>query len=172
MPAALAGATAFGAISSTIGGFSAMSAANTEAGLQRQQGALALSEAQTNAQNTAFNETQAVGKQQLAFLANGVTLEGSPSAVVKQSTAYGQQQVQSILNQGSAVNSLAIAQAAQTQNQGRAALIAGISQGINTTANGANSLYKAGAFNQWSFVGPASTSNAGVNVAPFTAPNF
>lgn len=146
MPAALAGATAFGAISSTIGGFSAMSAANTEAGLQRQQGSIALSEAQTDAQNEAYNQTQAVGKQQLAFLANGVSLEGSPSAVVKASTAYGQTQVQSILNRGAAQDSLAIAQASQTQNQGRAALIAGISQGIGSVATGAGNLYKAGAF--------------------------
>lgn len=150
MPAALAGATAFGAVSSVIGGFSAMNASNTEANLQKQQGALALSEAQTNAQNTAFNETQAVGKQQLSFLANGVTLEGSPSLVVKQSTAYGQQQVNSILKQGAAQDSLAIAQAAQTQNQGRAALIAGISQGVGSAASGIGNLYKAGAFDSTS----------------------
>lgn len=146
MPAALAGATAFGAISSTIGGFSAMSASNKEAELQQQQGSIALSEAQTNAQNTAFNETQAVGRQQLAFLANGVSLEGSPSAVVKASTAYGQTQVQSILNQGAAQDKLDIAQATQTQNQGRAAFIAGISQAVGTTASGVGTLYKAGAF--------------------------
>lgn len=169
MPAALAGATAFGAISSTIGGFSAMNAANTEAGLQKQQGALALSEAQSNAQNTAFNLTQEVGRQQISFLANGVSLEGSPSAVVKSSTAYGQQQVQSILNEGAAQDKLAIAQASQTQNQGRAALIAGISQGIGSAATGASNLYKAGAFNSWSFVGPANQSNASVNVAPYTS---
>lgn len=150
MPAALAGATAFGAVSSTIGGFSAMSAANSEAKLEKSQGAIALQEAQTDAQNEAFNETQAVGKQQLSFLANGVTLEGSPSAVVKASTAYGQTQVDAILKQGAAKDSLAIAQAAQTQNSGRAALIAGIAQGVGTIAQGTNSLYKAGAFDNTS----------------------
>jgi len=163
MPAALAGATAFGSVSSVIGGFSGMSAANTEAGLQRQQGSIALSEAQANAQNTAFNETQAVGKQQLAFLANGVTLEGSPSAVVKQSTSYGQQQVQSILNQGAAQDALAIQQAAQTQNQGRNALIAGISQGISSGAQGAYNIYK-------SLPGGLTLSTGGgfSNTAPFS----
>lgn len=150
MPAALAGATAFGAVSSVIGGFSANSAANREAALQEQQGALALSEAQANARNVAFNETQAVGKQQLSFLANGVTLEGSPSAVVKASTAYGQEQVDSLLKQGAAQDSLALAQASQTRNQGRAALIAGIAQGVGTTASGVSGLYKAGAFDSTS----------------------
>ena len=150
MPAALAAAAAFSATSSVIGGISANSAANTEAKLQEQQGTLALQESQTNAQNTAFNLTQEVGKQQLSFLANGVTLEGSPSAVVKASTAYGQTQVNSILKQGAAQDSLAIAQAAQTRNQGRAALIAGISQGVGSVAIGAGNLYKAGAFDNTS----------------------
>lgn len=146
MPAALAGATAFGAVSSTIGGFSAMGAANTEAGLQKQQGALALSEAQTNAQNEAYNLTQQVENQKVSFLANGVTLEGSPSQVVQASQKYGQSQVNSILKQGASQDSLDILRANQTQNQGRAALIAGISQGVGSTATGVGNLYKAGAF--------------------------
>lgn len=148
MPAALAGALAFGATSSVVGGFSANSAANQEAKLQQQQGGIALAEAQANAQNETFNQNQAVGKQRLAFLANGVTLEGSPSMVIDQSTKYGQQQVDSILKHGTAVDSLAIASAAQTRNQGRAALIGGIGQAISTTATGTNSLYKAGAFDK------------------------
>lgn len=146
MPAALAGAMAFSAISSVAGGLSAQSSANAQAKLQEQQGGIALAEANANATNEAFNQTQAVGKERLAFLANGVSLEGSPSIVQDQATKYGQQQVQSILNQGAAQYNLAQENAAVTRNQGRAALIAGIGQGVGTVASGAETLYKAGAF--------------------------
>lgn len=146
MPLALAAATAFSAVSSIAGGISANSASNQEAKLQEAQGAEALSEAKVNATNEAYNQNQAVGKQQLAFLANGVTLEGSPSDVVKSSRAYGQTQVNSILNQGTAQYNLAQQQATITKNQGRAALIAGFGQAAGTAATGVESLNKAGAF--------------------------
>ena len=146
MPAALAGATAFGAISSVAGGVSSMVAANGEAALQKQQGAIAESEAQTNATNEAYNQNQAVGRQQISFLANGVSLEGSPSTVVKSSQAYGQSVVNAILKQGASQQALANAQAVQTQNQGRAALIAGISSGVGSAGQGAYKLYQGGGF--------------------------
>lgn len=145
-PAVLAGAIGFSAVSSIAGGISAQSAANQEAKLQEAQGGIALAESKVNAQNEAYNQTQAVGKQRLAFLANGVSLEGSPAEVLAESTRYGQTQVDAILKQGSAQYTLAQQQAAITKNQGRAALIAGIASGVGTAATGASTLYKAGAF--------------------------
>lgn len=146
MPAALAGATAFSAISSIAGGISAQSAANTQAKLQEEQGGIALDEARTNATNQAYNENQLIGNQRLSFLANGVSLEGSPSVVQAQSTKYGQEQVNSILKQGAAQYTLAQENAAVTRNQGRAALIAGFGQAVGTTAQGIGTGYKAGIF--------------------------
>lgn len=146
MPAALAGATAFSAISSIAGGISGASAANTQAKLQEEQGGVALAESKANATNEAFNENEALGKQRLAFLANGVSLEGSPALVQAQTQAYGQQQVQSILTQGAAEYALAQKNAAVTKNQGRAALIAGFGSAVGTTASGINTGYKAGIF--------------------------
>lgn len=148
MPAALAGALAFSAVSSVAGGISGQSAANQQAKLQEEQGGIALKEANTNATNEAYNQSQALGRQRLAFLANGVTLEGSPALVQEQSRQYGQQQVQSILDQGAAQYNLAQKNAAVTRNQGRAALIAGIAQGVGTAAAGAETLNKVGAFDK------------------------
>lgn len=146
MPALLAGAIGFSAVSSIAGGISAQSTANQQAKLQEQQGGIELDEAKTNATNEAFNQTQAQEKQKLAFLANGVSLEGSPSAVLAQSKTYGQTQVDAILKQGAAQYNLAQENAAVTKNQGRAALIAGFGQAVSTTAGGAETGYKAGIF--------------------------
>lgn len=146
MTLALVATTAVSAGASISGGISAQKSANQEADLQRQQGDIALSESKTNATNEAYNQSQAVGNQRLAFLANGVTLEGSPTEVLKQSTAYGQSQVDSILKQGVSQQSLAYQQAQITKNQGRAALIAGYGQAAGSVAGATGTLYKGGAF--------------------------
>lgn len=156
MPAALAGAVAFSAVSSVAGGIQAQQSANQQAKLQEAQGGIQLEEARTNATNEAYNQTQASGKQRLAFLANGVSLEGSPALVQAEATKYGQQQVNSILKQGAAQYTLAQQNAAITRNQGRAALIGGVGQLVGTLAQGASTGYKAGVFNK----GPAVSKSA------------
>ena len=118
MPA-LAVLTLVSAAGSIYSGFAANSAANSEASLQRQQGEIAASEAQVNAKNEAFNQTQAVQNQRLAFLANGVTLEGSPALVLEESKKYGQGQVDAILRQGAAKKALGYAEADISKNKGR-----------------------------------------------------
>lgn len=142
---AIVGATV-GAGASVYGGISAQKSANAEANLQKQQGDILLAESKTNAANETYNQTQAVGKQRLAFLANGVSLEGSPSMVLKDSTAYGQQQVDAILKQGQANYSLAYQSAAITKNKGRAALIAGLAGGVTDITSGVSNASKAGVF--------------------------
>lgn len=143
MPAVLAGAMAFSAVSSVAGGFSAQAAANQQAKLQEQQGQIELDQSKVAATNEAFNQNEAIGKQRLAYLANGVSLEGSPTIVQDQATKYGQTQVDSILKQGAAEYNLARENAAVTRNQGRAALIAGFAQGIGTAASGMDKLSQA-----------------------------
>lgn len=148
MPAALAAAAAFSIVSSVSGGIAGQSAANQQAKLQEEQGGIALKESKANATNESFNQTQAVGRQRLAFLANGVSLEGSPTTVLEESRKYGQQQVQSILDKGAAEYNLAQKNAVVTRNQGRAALIAGVGQAAGTTASTAYQLNQAGAFDK------------------------
>ena len=121
----LAALTVVSAVGSIYSGFAANSAANQEAKLQQEQADTALQEAQINAQNEAYNQTQTVQKQRLAFLANGVSLEGSPALVLEQSKEYGQSQVDAILRQGQAKSNLLTAESTITMNKGRTALIGG-----------------------------------------------
>lgn len=156
---------------SIAGGVGQMQAANKEAAFQQEQGAIALKESQVNADNAAFNLTQQVQNQRLAFLANGVSLEGSPTAVLAASKAYGQTQVNSILNQGAAQYNLAQKQAANTKNAGRAALIGGIASAITNVAGAGSKAYQSGLFDNsgWSF---ANTGMGPSNTAPYTPPRF
>jgi hypothetical protein len=139
-------ASGFQAVSSITGGISQNKASKAEADLQAQQGKIALDEAQTNATNEAYNQNQQIGQQRLAYLANGVSLEGSPSLVLAESKKYGQSQVDSILKSGAAKYNLAQQEAAITRNKGRAALIAGITEGVGTIGTAAGSAYKSGMF--------------------------
>ena len=158
-PGALLAVQSAGAIAQVAGGIGAESSAGAEASLQRQQGEIALTESQTNANNAAFQLTQEVQGQKLQFLANGVSLEGSPEQVIASSKKYAQSQVQSILNEGAAKYNLAQESAAITENKGRAALIAGIAQGIGTEAGGISKGIQAGLFS-----GP--NNSGGIYAAP------
>jgi len=142
------------------GGIAANQSAQKEAALERQQGDIAMNEARINASNEAYNQTQAVQRQRLAFLANGVSLEGSPTMVLEQSKTYGQSQVDAILRQGAARKSLAYAGGKITQDKGRAALIGGYIKGASTVAGGVGSAYNAGAF--------SSTGSAPASYGPGT----
>ena len=117
---------AIAAAGSLYAGYSGYESSKKEASLQKAQGEEATREASVNAANEAYNQTQMVEKQRLAFLANGVSLEGSPSMVLASSKAYGQQQVNEILRQGQARAGLAYGEAAITQQKGTAALLSGI----------------------------------------------
>jgi hypothetical protein len=128
-----------GAVATVYGGISGMIASNQEAALQRQQGQTAIQEAEINAKNEAWNQTQAVQNQRLAFLANGISLNGSPALVLAKSKEYGQSQVDAILAQGTARAKLAYGEAAITENKGRAALIGAL-------ASGAGKAYQSGLF--------------------------
>ena len=138
--------TVVSAAGSIYGGMQANKASKEEAGLQREQGDIAAQEAQVNASNEAFNQTQAVQRQRLAFLSNGVTLEGSPAVVLEASKNYGQSQVDAILRQGAARKTLADRSATITENKGRAALVGGYMSAAGTVATGAASAYSSGMF--------------------------
>lgn len=142
-----------GAGSSIYGGVSANSASKQEAKLQEQQGQLAYEESQTAATDEAFNQNQQVGRQKLAFLSNGVSLEGSPAMVLAESKKYGQSRVDSILRRGTAQYNLAQSEAQITRNKGRTALIGGILTGVGTLAATGVAAGKAGMFDPATKVG-------------------
>ncbi len=134
------------AAGSIYGGIEANKSANREASLQQQQGEIALEEAKINAGNEAFNQTHAVQNQRLAFLANGVSLEGSPSMVLESSKAYGQSQVDSILRQGQARKNLAYSEADITRNKGRTAMIGSYFQAGAQVMGSTAQAYNSGMF--------------------------
>ena len=152
-PTALLAVQSAGAIAQVAGGIGGMGAASQESELEKQQGQIALTESQINANNAAFNYTQQVQGQRLGFLASGVSLEGSPALVVASSKKYAQGQVQSILNAGAAQYNLAQENAAMTINKGRAGMIAGIMQGMSTEASAAE---------KFTLSNPTQQPNAGV----------
>lgn len=135
-----------GAGASVYGGVQQNKQAKAEAALQQRQADIAYEESKVNATNEAFNQTQAVQRQKLAFLSSGVTLEGSPLMVLEQSRQYGQSQVDAILRQGQAQKDLGYEQAKITKNAGRAALIGGTLKGVSQLGSAAVDLNKAGAF--------------------------
>lgn len=171
---AAVGATAFSATSSIAGGINANSAAKQEAELQQQQAELSLKNAKDNATVEAYNSTQLVQRQKVAYLANGVSLEGSPSEVLKNTTDLSQQNVQAILDRGLNEYNLGQQQAAQTRNKGRAALVGGVTDAVRTTATAAAAAYSSGAFDSGPMSGYKVTGTGKLpsNTAPYKAPKF
>lgn len=123
---ALIAAAVVSAGASVAGGISANNAAKREAGLLNDQAGLAQNEAQAEAQRRANEVRKFQRTQKLAFLKNGVTLEGSPLLVLDDTIREGQQEVDAIVNRGTATARYYRESAAITKNKGRAALIGGI----------------------------------------------
>lgn len=134
IPAAVIALTAVSAGASIYGGIQANSASKKEAGLLREQGAIAQSEADSEAASHARDVRRFAADQSLAFLSNGVTLAGSPLLVLDDTITQGQKEVDSITRSGNAQRSLFNQRADITRNQGRAALIGGLGQAAGTVA--------------------------------------
>lgn len=130
---ALATAAIISAGASIAGGISADRSAKREAGALNDQAALAESESLAEAKRRATEVRQFQRRQKLAFLKNGVTLEGSPLLVLDETLASGQEEVDAIMRRGSSQAKLYREHAAITRNRGRAALIGGIGQAAGTT---------------------------------------
>jgi hypothetical protein len=122
-------------ISQIWGGISSQQAAQTEAGMQIQQGNIQAQQAQTNANIMAYNVRQYQGNQEEQYLGSGVTMQGSPIIQLAQTHMLGQMQVDAILQQGQAQQKLAYENAQQTENSGRNAFIAGILGAGSTVAS-------------------------------------
>ncbi len=124
--------------------------ANNEAGHQSR---IATSEAQARADEaTRQSERQATleqrniddteQRQKLAYLASGVTLEGSPLLMLEQTRKRGAENIDEIRKSGSASSNAALAEGRATadaaKRAGRQALIGGITGAVST----AGSAYK------------------------------
>lgn len=129
---ALIAAVTLSAGASIVGGISAQSAANREAKSLDDLASTSQNEAQAEARRRATEVRQFQRRQKLAFLKNGVTLEGSPLLVLDETLASGQEEVDAIMRRGTAQAKYYRESAAMTKNKGRAALIGGIGQAAST----------------------------------------
>lgn len=119
---------------SIIGGISANNSARREAKAIEEQGRLQQEEATAEATAHAQDVRRFAANQSLSFLANGVTLAGSPLLVLEDTVMQGQNEVDSIVRSGNAARRLAGEKAENTRASGRAALIGGIASAAGTVA--------------------------------------
>lgn len=120
---ATAGLASAGA--SIFGGLQANKAAKDEAARIEEEGRLAQQEADEEAARRAKQVRKFAARQKLSFLKNGVRLEGTPLAVLDETQAEGQAEVDAISKRGQAISRLRTSQASQTRSSGRASLIGG-----------------------------------------------
>jgi hypothetical protein len=146
LPAIIIAGTLASAGASIYGGIQANSAANREAKALQEQGRLAQEAADAEAQSHATDVRRFAANQSLAFLANGVSLAGSPLLVLEDTVKQGQAEVDSITRSGNAQNALYNQRATNTRNSGRAALIGGIGTAAGSVATMGISASQAGLF--------------------------
>ena len=126
---------AISAVSSIAGGIAGNQAAKDEARLLNEQGRLAQSEAQAEAQRKANENRKFLKRQKLAFLKAGVTLEGSPLFTLETTLEEGQEEVTAIAKRGRAQARLFSQRAVQTRGAGRASFISGIGGAASSAFN-------------------------------------
>lgn len=143
---ALIGSTVISVGSKVASGFAAKKAANNEASLLEDQARIATDEAAQKAQIRATEVRKFAKTQKLAFLKNGVTLEGSPLLVLQDTFDQGQIEVNAITKQGFAQSKLLNAKAQIMRNQGRAALIGGFGDAASSLFSAASVGKTAGFF--------------------------
>lgn len=115
-----------------LGGMSERDAQKTQAGLYEDQARLAQSEAAANAKRRAIEVRRFAANQKVAFLKNGVTLEGSPLLALEDTYAQGQEEVDMIVKSGTAKSDLYFRQGQLSKKQGRAAMVSGITGAVST----------------------------------------
>lgn len=135
MAQVMAIAAVLGAAGKVYGGYSANQAAKREAGLMEDQARLAQAEAAAEAQRKANEVRKFSRTQALAFMKNGVSLEGSPLLSINETIDEGQKEVNAITESGRAKADLYTRKAANVRAEGRAAMIGGILGGASSAGS-------------------------------------
>lgn len=126
--------TAISAGASIYGGYSANQSAKKEASAMEAQAQLVQQEADTEALSHAKDVRRFAANQSLAFLANGVSLAGSPLLAIQDTVNQGQEEVNSITRSGNARAKLYNTQAAIKRNEGRASFLSGLGSAAGQVA--------------------------------------
>lgn len=130
-------------VSSIFGGFQQRQESNNQADLIMQSSAMQAAETKRLAAKEALveqeNADEARRRQQIAYLASGVTLQGSPLLVMEETRKKGLENVDEILKAGSASASTSMTEgrirAQGVKAQGRQAFMSGITQGVQTAGS-------------------------------------
>jgi len=136
--------TAVTAGASIYGGIQANKAAQQESALLAEQGRIAQEQADEEAKSHAQDVRRFAAGQSLSFLANGVSLAGSPLLVLDDTYKQGQKEVDAIVKSGKSQASLYTQRANITANEGRASLIGGVASGVGSVTSSAIAGRKAG----------------------------
>ena len=129
-------AASISALASVAGGISAAQARREEADNLRDQGILANQEAQIEAARLEAENKALRKKRAMAFIKNGVTLDGSPLFLIEEQKKEDTAQSAAIRNRGFAQGRLAFKKAKVSESTGRAEFIGGIGQAAGTVALG------------------------------------
>lgn len=124
-------------------GMEANKAAKAQASQIEEQAAIAKAESDRAAAQRDVERRRFLAEQRMAYLASGVSLEGTPMIVQGDTWSEFQQEIEAIRRSGAAQYGFSMKEAATTRNTGRAQLVSGILSGVGTAGLGA---YKAGAF--------------------------
>jgi len=152
--AVLVAATVVGAGSQIYQGFAANNEAKKIAGQQEEQARIALSEANRSADQKTVEQRKFLAEQRMAYLASGVTLDGTPGLVGEDTFVQFQQEIDAIRKSGAAQFKVGMLSAQNTKANGRAQLISGFLGSASTLLSGAS---KAGGGGK---VGAGSTDTA------------
>lgn len=129
--------------SSIYSGIQADKAAKKQASAIEEQARITREESEVAAGQKETERRKFLAEQRMAYLASGVSLEGTPLLVGDETFKEFQLEIDSIRRSGSAQASYLETEASTTRSTGRAQLVAGVLEGVGTAALGA---YKAGAF--------------------------
>lgn len=140
---ALVASAVLGAGGKILGGMSERDAQKSRAGMFEDESRLASAEATANAKQRARDVRRFAANQKVAFLKNGVTLEGSPLLALEDTYQQGQEEVNAITDSGNARASLYWREGQIAKKQGRAAMVGGI-LGASSTLLQAYGKYKSG----------------------------
>lgn len=114
-----------------FGGIEAKRQAKSEARALNNQAALEQREAEFNALQTDRQFIELMAEQRAAAAASGVTLEGAPMAIIRQTQRDKEETLANIRSAGRARAGILARQAKDAKRRGRAAFISGISGGIS-----------------------------------------
>ena len=125
---------------SIFSGISANKAANKEAALQREQANILLAESQQQADKTRKAGKKLLSQQVSYYTGQGVSLEGSPLAVLQETSNDIQSDIDAILNRGYAQYKLGTTQSKMTKTAGRTAFMGSLFNAGSSLTSSASSI--------------------------------